>query len=207
VVNPCVPSPCGPYSECRDRGGYPSCTCQTGYVGSAPNCRPECSINAECASNLACMREKCRDPCPGSCGAGAVCNVMNHMPVCTCPEGYTGDPFTNCYPKPPERKPDIYYDISILKSELYSLYPCHGLVLQRSKRKRPILATLLHVVRTLNVEMECVPACPNIKGTPIPGVARNASLTTIVPATRLVSGTNAQTRVPEPVDKTHVAKS
>lgn len=100
-VNPCFPSPCGPFSQCRDVGGAPSCSCLPEYIGTPPNCRPECTINAECSSNQACMREKCRDPCPGSCGAGAVCNVINHTPVCTCPEGYTGDPFTNCVPKPP----------------------------------------------------------------------------------------------------------
>ncbi|XP_033611631.1 stabilin-1 [Cryptotermes secundus] len=101
VVDPCVPSPCGPNSQCRDIGGAPSCSCLANYMGVPPNCRPECSINSECPSNRACMREKCRDPCPGSCGAGAQCSVINHTPVCTCPEGYTGDPFTNCFPKPP----------------------------------------------------------------------------------------------------------
>lgn len=104
TVNPCLPSPCGPYSQCRDNGGTPSCSCLPEYTGSPPNCRPECTINAECPSILACIREKCRDPCPGSCGAGAQCNVINHTPICTCPDGYTGDPFTNCVPKPPPRK-------------------------------------------------------------------------------------------------------
>ena len=100
-VNPCVPSPCGTYSECRDIGGSPSCSCLPTYIGTPPNCRPECSINAECSSNRVCMRQKCQTPCPYSCGAGAQCNVINHTPICTCPEGYTGDPFSNCYPKPP----------------------------------------------------------------------------------------------------------
>lgn len=99
-VNPCVPSPCGPYSECRNVGGSPSCSCLATYTGAPPNCRPECTINAECVSNLACMREKCRDPCPGSCGIGADCSVINHTPICVCPAGYTGDPFTSCRPKP-----------------------------------------------------------------------------------------------------------
>lgn len=103
-TNPCAPSPCGPFSQCRDIGGSPSCSCQPGYVGSPPNCRPECTINSECSTNRACITEKCRDPCPGSCGSGARCHVLNHTPICTCPEGYTGDPFTNCFPKPPERK-------------------------------------------------------------------------------------------------------
>ncbi|RZC36331.1 hypothetical protein BDFB_000153 [Asbolus verrucosus] len=104
-LNPCVPSPCGANSQCRDVGGTPSCSCLTNYIGSPPNCRPECTINPECSSNLACIREKCRDPCPGSCGANARCEVINHTPVCICPDGFTGDPFTNCYPKPPEDKP------------------------------------------------------------------------------------------------------
>jgi hypothetical protein len=75
------------------------------YVGSPPNCRPECTINSECPSNLACIREKCRDPCPGSCGAGARCSVINHTPICSCPDGYTGDPFSYCQLKPQEVEP------------------------------------------------------------------------------------------------------
>lgn len=99
VQNPCVPSPCGPYAECRDIGGAPSCSCLKSYIGSPPNCRPECTINSDCASNQACINEKCRDPCPGSCGLSAICNVINHTPACTCPEEFTGDPFNNCYLK------------------------------------------------------------------------------------------------------------
>lgn len=99
-VNPCVPSPCGPYSQCRDIGGSPSCSCLATYIGTPPQCRPECSINAECPGHLACISAKCRDPCPGSCGVGARCQVLNHTPICTCPEDYTGDPFSGCYPKP-----------------------------------------------------------------------------------------------------------
>lgn len=100
-ANPCVPSPCGPNSQCRDVGGLPSCSCLERYIGSPPNCRPECIINSECTSNLACIREKCRDPCPGSCGIGAQCSVINHVPICSCLEGYTGDPFSSCSPVPP----------------------------------------------------------------------------------------------------------
>lgn len=107
-INPCIPSPCGPYSQCQDYGGNPSCTCLPSYIGSPPNCRPECTINADCPSNVACMREKCRDPCPGSCGSNAKCHVLNHIPMCICPEGYTGDPFLSCYIKP-QRKYYINY--------------------------------------------------------------------------------------------------
>ena len=106
-VNPCVPSPCGPFSQCQNIGGIPSCSCLPNYVGSAPNCRPECSINSDCTSDKACIREKCRDPCPGSCGTNAYCNVVNHTPICTCPRDYTGDPFTSCRPMPTRK--DYYW--------------------------------------------------------------------------------------------------
>uniref|UniRef100_A0A8D8QWV8 EGF-like domain-containing protein n=1 Tax=Cacopsylla melanoneura TaxID=428564 RepID=A0A8D8QWV8_9HEMI len=49
-ANPCYPSPCGPYSQCRDIGGSPSCSCLPNYIGAPPNCRPECVMNSECAS-------------------------------------------------------------------------------------------------------------------------------------------------------------
>lgn len=101
VTNPCIPSPCGPNSQCREIGDSPSCSCLSGFLGSPPQCRPECVINQECASNLACIQQKCRDPCPGSCGSGALCTVINHNAICTCPGGYTGDPFTYCTLKPP----------------------------------------------------------------------------------------------------------
>lgn len=103
-TNPCVPNPCGPNSICQDINGSPSCSCISNFIGSPPNCRPECTINSECSSNLACINQKCRDPCPGSCGAGALCSVINHTPICSCPEGYTGDAFSRCYPKPLPRR-------------------------------------------------------------------------------------------------------
>lgn len=106
-VNPCLPSPCGPYALCREVDGTASCSCLPNYIGVAPNCRPECTINSECASNMACINVKCRDPCPGSCGYGALCNVINHTPSCTCPRGYTGDPFTSCRILPPTLPPSM----------------------------------------------------------------------------------------------------
>lgn len=99
-TNPCQPSPCGPNSECRPINNSPSCSCLPEYIGSPPNCRPECISNSECASNKACMRQKCGDPCAGSCGDNTVCRVVSHTPMCLCLDGYTGDPFSQCLPQP-----------------------------------------------------------------------------------------------------------
>lgn len=98
-VNPCIPSPCGPNSECKVVGESPACSCLIGYIGSPPSCRPECTINSECPTREACIRQKCTDPCPGSCGQNAQCSVINHLPICTCLQGYEGDPFVSCSEK------------------------------------------------------------------------------------------------------------
>lgn len=98
--NPCVPSPCGPNARCEPINDSPSCACLPSFFGSPPNCRPECTINSECQSNKACIRNRCVDPCPGSCGINALCNVVNHIPVCTCYDGYDGNAFVQCNPTP-----------------------------------------------------------------------------------------------------------
>jgi len=57
---------------------------------------PVYSQNRDCSTSLACKEYYCRDPCPGACGPGATCEVVNHRPICSCPEGYRGDPVTGC---------------------------------------------------------------------------------------------------------------
>lgn len=100
VMNPCVPSPCGPNAQCQEYAGNARCTCLPDYIGVPPRCRPECTISSECSANAACINNKCVDPCPGACGNNAQCSVVNHIPICSCLQSYTGDPFTNCYPQP-----------------------------------------------------------------------------------------------------------
>lgn len=103
-TNPCQPSPCGPNADCQVRGDSPACSCIENYIGLPPNCRPECTINPECPPQLACMQQKCRDPCVGLCGLNAQCSVVNHHAVCACIAGYSGNPFSAC-----ERVPEGEY--------------------------------------------------------------------------------------------------
>lgn len=95
---PCHPSPCGQNSQCRDINSQAVCSCLPGFIGFPPTCRPECSINSDCVPTMACINQKCIDPCPGSCAVNAVCKVVNHNAVCVCPNGLTGDPFSRCIP-------------------------------------------------------------------------------------------------------------
>lgn len=94
--DPCLPSPCGPNAICKSSGDTPSCQCAQGYFGAPPNCRPECVINADCSTRFACINNKCKDPCPGSCGTNAECRVISHTVSCVCPTGFNGNPFVQC---------------------------------------------------------------------------------------------------------------
>lgn len=98
IENPCHPSPCGPNSQCRPVNGQSVCSCIPGYIGSPPMCRPECVQSNECSLSQACLNQKCVDPCIGTCGIGAVCKVINHSPICRCPDRYDGNPFRSCQP-------------------------------------------------------------------------------------------------------------
>lgn len=95
-TNPCVPSPCGPYSQCRDVNEHAVCSCLVNYMGVPPACRPECTSSSDCDLDMACLNQRCVDPCPGTCGLNARCQVNNHNPVCSCALEYTGDPFQRC---------------------------------------------------------------------------------------------------------------
>lgn len=115
--NPCIPTPCGPHSECKVINESPACSCLPSYLGTPPNCRPECSINSECPAHQACMNLKCVDPCPGSCGINTQCTVINHTPSCTCDNQYTGDPFQGCVRIQVQGK----YTISFIRLRVTSL--------------------------------------------------------------------------------------
>lgn len=98
-VSPCQPSPCGANALCKERNGAGACVCKSDYLGNPyEGCRPECSLNTDCPSHRACINNKCQDPCPGTCSPNAVCQVVSHVPTCTCNNGFTGDPYRYCNP-------------------------------------------------------------------------------------------------------------
>lgn len=97
--NPCSPSPCGPNSLCRENNRQPVCSCVAGFLGVPPTCRPECTVSSECPLTEACSNQKCINPCLGACGIRAMCQVINHNPICSCPGDLDGDPFIRCVPR------------------------------------------------------------------------------------------------------------
>lgn len=101
--NPCSPSPCGPYSQCRAINKHAVCICAANFIGAPPNCRPECVVSTDCAQDKSCMNQRCKDPCPGTCGQNARCQVVNHSPICSCSLGFEGDPFVRCIKEQPSK--------------------------------------------------------------------------------------------------------
>lgn len=92
-ADPCNPSPCGPNTLC-DNG---ICTCLRDYQGDPyQGCRPECVLNNDCPRDKACIRNKCVDPCVGTCGLNAQCIVAKHIPICSCLPNFIGDAFVSC---------------------------------------------------------------------------------------------------------------
>ncbi|XP_018323516.1 adhesive plaque matrix protein 2 [Agrilus planipennis] len=103
-VTGCTGNTCGQNAQCTIAGGRPVCSCFNGYTGDPLTyCRrAECLDNSECRGHLSCINEKCVNPCEGICGFNANCEVRNHVPVCSCPPGHTGDPFSSCRKFDPE---------------------------------------------------------------------------------------------------------
>lgn len=100
----CNPSPCGANAEC-DEG---KCRCIPEFLGDPySGCRPECVQSSDCERDKACINNKCKDPCPGTCAPTATCNVVNHIPMCSCPDRTTGNAFLEC--RPITRKLYIHY--------------------------------------------------------------------------------------------------
>lgn len=71
-----------------------------GYFGDPyRSCQAECVTNSECPSHKpSCVYNQCVDPCKGSCGHQANCQLRGATPICSCPKDMTGDPFVSCRP-------------------------------------------------------------------------------------------------------------
>jgi hypothetical protein len=76
------------------------------------NChRGECDDSSHCRDDQACENSNCMNPCIGNCGLNSNCVVRNHIPVCSCPENYKGDPTMHCI-----------YDYSKIFFEFYYIF-------------------------------------------------------------------------------------
>lgn len=103
-VSACRGVGCGSNAICAARQHKAVCECKDGFEGNADDltrgCRPKdlCSSDIDCGSLEVCRLSPagikvCVDGCADDpCGANARCSVSNHFVVCSCQEGFTGQP-------------------------------------------------------------------------------------------------------------------
>lgn len=125
-INPCeADSPCASNAICFVRNHAASCKCPDHLPNGNPlsycertliGIGPECHVDDDCPSKLACIREKCVEPCKEliPCAQSARCSVLDSSPVrtlvCECPELFVPDENGECrriiLPTPPGCKED-----------------------------------------------------------------------------------------------------
>ncbi len=90
--DPCRYEKCGTRATCSTRNHLAMCKCDPGTKGNPyRECIPyECLVHDDCPTTLACVGEKCVDPC--NCAANADCEARNHQGQCRCILDYIGDP-------------------------------------------------------------------------------------------------------------------
>ncbi|XP_022245556.1 fibrillin-1-like, partial [Limulus polyphemus] len=110
-IKDCIPAClgmlCGPNTVCTASNHRAQCTCQPGYTGNPYDQDTGCSsipphvcdTDDSCPPNAVCRPasdgiRNCYDACAETvCGQNAQCISTNHHPVCTCIEGFNGDPY------------------------------------------------------------------------------------------------------------------
>ncbi|XP_014209634.2 neurogenic locus notch homolog protein 3, partial [Copidosoma floridanum] len=106
----CDSHTCGQNARCTMSEGRPVCSCLNLYDGDPlTRCeRVECIINEDCIGSRTCSGNRCIDPCTYACGTNALCQTINHIPVCNCPPGHTGNPLHDCVydPEAPCKSPN-----------------------------------------------------------------------------------------------------
>ncbi len=75
-----------------------------------------CSSDSECPDYSACENKLCINPCAvrDPCAPLATCRVVNHEPICTCPDGFVGLPTTECRPR------ECMHELKVYRPAKYS---------------------------------------------------------------------------------------
>lgn len=104
-------NPCGPNAECFAQGNSAQCTCVSGYRGNPyERCHVVgCRSNNDCPDDRSCINAQCINPCvyEHPCASDAQCRIKNHVALCRCPPGMSGNPYTFCQE---ERKVECHED-------------------------------------------------------------------------------------------------
>lgn len=101
--NPCeTPGACGINAECIPLAHEATCKCPLRTKeDNNHNCIPvDCIAANDCSDDKTCLNSTCINPCklPNICGEKAYCSPSNHLGICICEAGTTGDAYLGCLP-------------------------------------------------------------------------------------------------------------
>jgi len=106
VISSCgLTNPCPANEECVSTGSTDQCVCRRGYARDKDG--EACRDVNECTSLSA-----------SPCGMSALCTNIEGGFVCGCPGGFTGNPYTVCYP---DSKLSFFLEWIILIREAHRL--------------------------------------------------------------------------------------
>lgn len=106
---------CALTARCEGRHHQPVCNCQPGTTGnpyvecSGYREQPQCTVDSDCPSQLACINVHCENPCAKSdvCSPQQTCTVLDTLPLrtvmCRCPIDTTTDNAGRCVPVQPDQ--------------------------------------------------------------------------------------------------------
>lgn len=101
--DPCDSVQCGSNSKCVKKNGIGFCKCLPNFIGNpyegctvSAKFEQKCFQHTDCLSNQTCIQNKCINPCPDFCPENAECKINDHILLCTCKTGYTGDNYNFC---------------------------------------------------------------------------------------------------------------
>ena len=99
-VDPCVQF-CSADATCKVIDHVPTCSCPPGWRGDGrqSGCvKLQCLENIDCSASQSCVNGNCVDVCSlsGACGSNSDCKTLNHIPLCSCQNGFSGDPRIGC---------------------------------------------------------------------------------------------------------------
>lgn len=143
-VDPCAQSSqiCAQNAICTVRDHHAACRCPeshplgdpTSYCQRRPifQDKPECEIDPDCPSRMACIRQTCQDPCTElhPCTSSSRCSVLDTVPVrtmvCECPDGWVPEINGECRPIPLPSPPGCTSDADCPDSEACINRQCHN---------------------------------------------------------------------------------
>ena len=105
------------------------------FVAPPRQPEPECRVDADCPSRMACINEECQNPCrvANPCSPSQECIVIDTLPIrtvsCVCPQGSVSGSNGEC--RTVEVRPECYDDNDCRVTEVCNQGDCMDACIQK----------------------------------------------------------------------------